>query len=93
MPRPTSIEVRRGASRSDRGPRPPGYACRMNSGTTWLFGGILTVIVVAVVAWWLVNLVFGFVLFLVKLLIVLVVVAAVALWLRSLFARSDSSRD
>ncbi|WP_150307812.1 hypothetical protein [Planctomonas psychrotolerans] len=65
----------------------------MDSGTKWLFGGILTVIVVAVVAWWLVNLVFGFVLFLVKLLIVLVVVAAVALWLRALFARSDTSRD
>lgn len=48
---------------------------------------ILGVIVSIVLAWWLVNLLFGVLIFIVKLLIVLVVAALVFAALRGLFSR------
>ena len=64
----------------------------MRIGTIWLLGGILAIVVVAALAWLLVNVLFGFVVVLIKLLIVVGVVVVAALFVRGLFSRVNKSR-
>ena len=64
----------------------------MRNGTTGLLGGILVLLIVAIAAWWILNLVFGFVFFVVKVIVLIVVIAVAALFLRGLLFGSGADR-
>jgi hypothetical protein len=60
----------------------------MRNGTTGLLGGILVLLLVAVAAWWVLNLLFGFVFLIVKLVVLAVILVVAGLFLRGLLTGS-----
>jgi hypothetical protein len=62
----------------------------VNKGTVWTIVGVIAAILIA---WFLVNVLFSVVAFIVKLLVVAVVAVIVFFVLRMLFARGDDSES
>jgi hypothetical protein len=60
----------------------------MRNGTTGLLGGILVLLLVAIAAWWVLNLLFGFVFLIVKLVVLAVILVVTGLFLRGLLTGS-----
>jgi hypothetical protein len=60
----------------------------MRNGTTGLLGGILVLLLVAIAAWWVLNLLFGFVFLIVKLVVLAVILVVAGLFLRGLLTGS-----
>ncbi|MFP7760070.1 hypothetical protein [Marisediminicola sp. LYQ134] len=64
----------------------------MNPSTKWSLGGVIGLVVLALLVWFVLDAVFGVVFFLVRVVVLVIVVGIAAIILRRLFTRSRGDR-